>query len=131
METKVKKKPTIFVVEDENALRILVCTVLKRHGFQVIDAPSGLAALELWGTHKEHIDVLLTDMVMPDGMTGRELAEQLQSESPDLKVIFTTGYSTALLGKDIVLQDGINFLQKPYAPQKLLTTIRNCFGMKE
>jgi len=120
-----EKKATIFVVEDEHSLRALVRKVLERYGYRVIDAPSGVAALDLWAQHKEHIDLLLTDMVMPDGMTGRELAERLQTENPNLKVVFTTGYSTELLGKDVVLRDGVNFLQKPYAPQKLLQTIRN------
>jgi len=119
------KKETIFVVEDEQALRALVRKVLERYGYEVIDAASGLSALQVWAKHKGQIDLLLTDMVMPDGMTGRELAEKLQTDKPHLKVVFTTGYSSDLLGKDIVLREGVNFLQKPYHPQKLAQTIRN------
>ena len=106
-------------------MRLLVRKVLERHGYQVIDAPSGVAALEVWANNKEHIDLLLTDMVMPDGMTGKELAEKLKADNPGLKVIYTTGYSSELLGDDIILNDGVNFLQKPYPPQRLLQTIRN------
>jgi two-component system, cell cycle sensor histidine kinase and response regulator CckA len=121
----VTSKNTVFVVEDEPSLRLLVRKVLERHGYQVIDAPSGVAAVEVWAQHKEHIDLLLTDMVMPDGMTGKELAERLQADNPQLKVVYTTGYSSELLGDDIVLHEGVNFLQKPYPPQKLLQTIQN------
>ena len=117
-------KPTVFVVEDEPSLRALVRKVLERHGFQVIDAQSGAAALEIWTHQREKIDVLLTDMVMPDGVTGRELAEKLKADNPALKVVYTTGYSAELLGDGIVLREGVNFLQKPYPPQKLLQTIR-------
>ena len=112
-------------MEDEQALRALVRKVLERYGYEVIDAASGLSALQVWAKHKGQIDLLLTDMVMPDGMTGRELAEKLQTDKPHLKVVFTTGYSSDLLGKDIVLREGVNFLQKPYHPQKLAQTIRN------
>ena len=118
-------KKTVFVVEDEPSLRGLVRKVLERHGYEVIDAPSGVAAVSVWQEHKTRIDLLLTDMVMPDGMSGRELAEKLKSDNPNLKVVFTTGYSSELLGDDIVLRAGVNFLQKPYPPQKLLETIRN------
>lgn len=121
-------KPTVFVVEDEPSLRALVRKVLERHGFQVIDAPSGAAALDIWGHQREKIDLLLTDMVMPDGVTGRELAEKLKADNPFLKVVYTTGYSAELLGDGIVLRDGVNFLQKPYPPQKLLQTIRTCLS---
>jgi DNA-binding NtrC family response regulator len=64
-------------------------------------------------------------MVMPDGISGLQLADKLKAENPGLKVIFTTGYSAELLGKDFEIQEGINFLQKPYPPQKLVQTVRN------
>jgi two-component system cell cycle sensor histidine kinase/response regulator CckA len=125
MDSEAPKKRTIFVVEDEPTLRALVRRVLERGGYQVIEASSGLAALELWKTNKTHVDLLLTDMVMPDGISGHQLAEKLKADNPQLKVIYTTGYSPELLGKDVVLQEGVNFLQKPYPPQKLVQTIRN------
>lgn len=118
-------KQTVFVVEDEPSLRALVRKVLERVGYNVIDAPSGLAAMEIWSQKKEQIDLLLTDMVMPDGVTGRELAEKLRADNPNLKVIYTTGYSAELLGDGVTLQEGVNFLQKPYPPQRLLQTVRN------
>jgi CheY-like chemotaxis protein len=122
-------KPKILVVEDEPSLRLLVRKVLERSGFEVLEASSGVAALALWDTDKPQIDLLLTDMVMPDGMSGRQLAERLKADNPQLKVLFSSGYSTELLGKDLALQEGVNFLQKPYPPSKLLQTVRTALGI--
>ena len=125
MESKAPKKHTIFVVEDEPTLRALVRRVLERGGYEVVEAPSGLAALELWKEKKTHVDLLLTDMVMPDGISGRQLAEKLKADNPGLKIIYTTGYSPDLMGKEVALREGVNFLQKPYPPQKLVEIVRN------
>lgn len=125
VDSETPKKRTIFVVEDEPTLRALVRRVLERGGYEVIEASSGLAALELWKENKTHVDLLLTDMVMPDGLSGRQLAEKLKADNPNLKVVFTTGYSPDLIGKDFTLREGVNFLQKPYPPQKLVQTVRN------
>lgn len=118
-------KKRIFVVEDEPTLRALVRRVLERGGYEVIEAASGLAALELWKQKKTDVDLLLTDVVMPDGISGRQLAEKLKVDNPNLKVIYTTGYSQEMMGQDVDLQEGVNFLQKPYPPQKLVETVRN------
>jgi CheY-like chemotaxis protein len=125
VEQEAPKKKTIFVVEDEPTLRALVRRVLERGGYEVIEAASGLAALQLWKEKKTPIDLLLTDMVMPDGISGRQLAEKLKADNPNLKVIYTTGYSPDLMGKDVALKEGVNFLQKPYPPQKLVQTVEN------
>ncbi len=125
VESKAPKKHTIFVVEDEPTLRALVRRVLERGGYEVVEAPSGLAALELWKEKKTHVDLLLTDMVMPDGISGRQLAEKLKADNPGLKIIYTTGYSPDLMGKEVALREGVNFLQKPYPPQKLVEIVRN------
>lgn len=124
------EKAIILVVEDEPSLRLLVRKVLERSGFAVLEAASGVAALELWDQDKPPIDLLLTDMVMPDGMSGRQLAERLKADNPALKVLYTSGYSTDLLGKDLDLQEGINFLQKPYPPAKLVQTVRTALGLE-
>lgn len=121
---------TILVVEDEAPVRELVCRILKTCGYQVLQADSGIEALSVWREHKDKIQLLLTDIVMPEGMTGRDLAEKLQSERPDLKAIFTSGYSSDIVGKDFVIQEGVNYLQKPYMPQKLMRVVRNCLDGK-
>jgi CheY-like chemotaxis protein len=119
-------KETILVVEDEEAVRELVCHLLAGHGYQILQAESGTKALQVWRASKDKIDLLLTDLVMPDQMNGRELAEKLWAERPRLKVIFTSGYSAEAVGKDFVLRRGLNYLQKPYHPHKLALAVRDC-----
>ena len=131
-ETKMIRKQvrggneTVLVVEDEVAVRELVCSVLAGHGYKVLQAETGVKALEIWERSKKKIDLLLTDLVMPDHLNGRELAEKLRADKPKLKVIFTSGYSADVVGKDFVLQRGLNYLQKPYDPQKLALIVRDC-----
>jgi PAS domain S-box-containing protein len=117
---------TILVVEDEAPVRELVCRVLAGHGYRVLQAESGVGALQIWRDRKEQIDLLLTDLVMPDHLNGRELAEKLWAERPRLKVIFTSGYSADAVGKDFVLCRDLNYLQKPYHPHKLALAVRDC-----
>lgn len=120
---------TILVVEDEAPVRELVCDFLAGHGYKILQAESGVKALEVWAEWKDSIDLLLTDLVMPDRISGRELAEKLWEERPQLKVMFTSGYSADVVGKDFVLQRGLNFLQKPYQPQKLALAVRDCLDL--
>jgi len=82
--------------------------------------------LELWKSCRDKVDLMLTDLVMPDRVNGRQLAERLWADRPDLKVIFTSGYSAEVVGRDFVLQPGIHYLQKPYAPNLLVSKIRDC-----
>ena len=117
---------TILVVEDEAPVRELVCSLLAARGYNILQAESGAKALEVWSNSKETIDLLLTDLVMPDRINGRELAEKLWADRPKLKVIFTSGYSADVVGKDFVLRRGLNYLQKPYHPLKLALTVRDC-----
>jgi len=117
---------TILVVEDETPVRELVCSLLEGHGYKILQAESGVRALEVWNQTKDRVDLVLTDLVMPDRMNGRELAERLWCERPKLKVIFTSGYSADVVGKDFVLRRGLNYLQKPYHPQQLAATVRDC-----
>jgi two-component system cell cycle sensor histidine kinase/response regulator CckA len=121
---------TILVVEDEPALRELVGRQLRRQGYQIIQASTGKEALALWPQHAKDISLLFTDMVMPDGMTGCELAETLQAQNPDLKVVFTSGYSQEVLQQDFALRGEVNFLQKPYHQDALIRTIRAALDTK-
>ena len=123
-------RETILVVEDESAVRLLVSNQLQRWGYHVLTATNGISALDVWKSHQDAIQLLLTDMIMPGGMTGRELAEQLRSQKPALKVIYTSGYSTDVLGKASTLIEGFNFLQKPYPSAKLAHAVRNCLDEK-
>jgi CheY-like chemotaxis protein len=116
---------TILLVEDEEQVRLVTRLLLSRHGYRVLEAGHGPAALEIWRQEPGRIDLLLTDLVMPEGLTGQELAAKLQAEAPTLKVVFTTGYSTELAGHDLALPAHQNFLQKPFASDTLLATVRH------
>ena len=117
---------TIFVVEDEPALRELVSQILRTYGYQTVEAAHGKEALNLWRRISPKPAMLLTDMMMPEGMTGWELAERLRVETPDLKVVYTSGYSPELFGGEVQLHDRANFLPKPFHPRALAKTVRHC-----
>lgn len=119
---------TILVVEDEASVRTFVTKVLTRLGYRVIEAPSGVVALSLWAAHRDEIRLVLTDMVMPDGMNGRQLAERLHAERPGLPIIFTSGYSAELAGRDLSLEEGANFLTKPFEIRALTELVRHRLG---
>ena len=115
----------VLVAEDEAEVREFVVGLLKSKGYRVYEAASGQQALEQWSQHREEIDLLLTDMVMPGGLMGRALAERLSAQNPELRVIYTSGYSPGLAAKDSALIEGRNFLPKPYAPATLLKMVRD------
>jgi CheY-like chemotaxis protein len=120
-------KKRILVVEDEPPLRALVQSILERNGYRVTDAANGVEALRVWEEQRGEFDLLLTDMVMPEGISGRELAARLREQKPALKVIYSSGYTPELLGPGMEgLCDGVNYLQKPYRPQILAQTVRAC-----
>jgi CheY-like chemotaxis protein len=123
---------TILLVEDDEAVRSLTSRILRRSGYHVHEAASGPQALELWRAHKQEIALVLTDMIMPEHMNGRELAEQLRAERPDLKVIFISGYSGETVGKDTAFpwRTGTGFLQKPCHSHTLLQTVREALDQK-
>ena len=121
---------TILVAEDEPILRELVVNILEFCGYRTYQAETGPAAVKAWQEHRGDIKLLLTDMMMPGGMTGRQLAERLHQDDPGLKVIYTSGYSPGMAGKDIALLEGFNFLAKPYSPGKLAQVVRECLDGK-
>jgi two-component system cell cycle sensor histidine kinase/response regulator CckA len=117
---------TILLAEDEEAVRQLFRRALESRGYTVLTAESGPAALELWRRHGSKVSLLIADIVMPGGMSGRDLAERLQSDRPDLKVIYCSGYADEALGGDSPLCSGRNFLSKPFDLESLLRSVRNC-----
>ncbi len=119
-------RETVLVAEDEDALREMVVHILRIQGYTVLEAATGAQALEVWERASLPIDLLVTDMVMPGGMRGNELAERLAAKVPGLKVIYTSGYSPGMAGKDTGLLAGRNFLPKPYSIGKLAQCVRDC-----
>ena len=117
---------TILVTEDEVNVRTVITLSLRRHGYKVIEAENGPAALRSWKEHQGQFDLLLTDMVMPEGMSGREIADRMRIEKPGLKVILCTGYSRTPGVSPVEPGSGMILLQKPFDVGQLLTTVRQC-----
>ena len=115
---------TILLVEDETSVRRLTHAVLERAGYQVLAAADSVEALRLWEQHPTPIHLLMTDIVLPNGINGRALAMRLSGHEPRLKVIFTSGYSTDFAGRELSLRAGQNFIPKPSPPDLILETIR-------
>ena len=116
---------TIFVVEDDAAVRSLVVEVLQSFNYTVIEAENGDSAIAMWSGLRDEVDLLLTDMVMPGIANGLDVARHCLGNKPDLKVIYTSGYSSELFGSNVKLLEGVNYLPKPYLSNKLTTIIRN------
>jgi len=115
---------TVLLVEDEPAVRTILRQLLIHCGCTVWEAPDAPSALAVWAAEKSRIHLLITDIVMPGGMTGHELAAQLTEERPDLKVIYSSGYSASLFSEGQDLVAGRNFLPKPYDATSVVTMIR-------
>jgi CheY-like chemotaxis protein len=115
---------TILVAEDETAILQVLKLLLSGHGYTVLEAPSGTVALDIWRQSRSSIDLLLTDMVMPEGLSGIDLAKQMRKEIPELRIIFCSGYSPEFFEGKFVLGAHDYFLHKPYDPNDLLLLIR-------
>ena len=117
---------TILLAEDERAVRRLIRITLERAGYQVLEAANGVEAMRLEAQHSGPIHLLFTDIVMPEGISGRELASRMQARNPRLKVIFTSGYSPDIAGQELSPQEAQHFIQKPCLSSQLLETVRQC-----
>jgi two-component system, cell cycle sensor histidine kinase and response regulator CckA len=118
---------TVLVVEDEPAMREVTRRILARNGYQVAAAASGHEAIQAVTTRLEHIDVLLTDVVMPQ-MQGRELAEKVCILRPGVRVVFMSGYTQGLLSQQGVLEPGVHLVEKPFTEAGLLLKISEILG---
>ena len=118
-------RETILVVADEPVLLEMVCEILQSHGYKALEAPNGLQALHLWDQNRGRIDLLLTDVTMPDGLSGRELAAKLHEDDPRLPVIFSSGFSQELLQAGEASRPGVTFLSKPYRSTQLAQAVRD------
>ena len=116
---------TVLLVEDEAIVCEAITTTLQRAGYRVLQAGDGPEAIKVWEQHRDEIRLLLTDIVMPQGMNGRELAARLRTSDPALRVIFMSGYSADMAGRELTLHAGQDFIQKPYSSQQLLEAVRN------
>jgi two-component system cell cycle sensor histidine kinase/response regulator CckA len=114
---------TILIVEDEEKLRVLATRILRKSGYKVLATGSTTEALRLTGHGAEGIDLLLTDLVMPE-MSGRELAEQVNKQVLDVRVLFMSGYADDAVTRNGALQPGAAYLEKPFSGRELARKVR-------
>ena len=122
---------TVLLVEDEAAVRELNRRALARLGYHVLVATSGPEALPIWEAQQADVRLLVTDMVMPGGMTGLELAVRLRQDRPELRVIYSSGYSPELFAGKVALKEGLNYLAKPYSLAALGKAVRAALDAQE
>jgi nitrogen-specific signal transduction histidine kinase/CheY-like chemotaxis protein len=115
---------TILVVEDEPVLRDMAHLILQDCGYHVLEAGSGAEAMQVWERQSDGIHLVVTDVVMPGGMSGRDLAVRLMANRPRLKIIFTSGYNVEETNTDFFRRGGAIFLQKPYTRADLAKAVR-------
>jgi two-component system cell cycle sensor histidine kinase/response regulator CckA len=120
---------TILLVEDDEAVRRLACSILKVSGYTVLEAPHCEAALAMAAAHRGSIHLLVTDVVMPR-MSGRELAEQLIELCPEIKVLYISGYRDDTIVRAGMLNSGFAFLQKPFNPDAFARKVREVLGAR-
>jgi len=117
---------TVLLVEDEDIVRRPIGLYLRKLGYQVIEAGNGNQAVELWRRHRDQIDLLYTDMVMPEGVSGLDLAEKLRAEKPRLRVIISSGYSTEISMQGVPAGAGYLYLPKPSPSAAIAAAVREC-----
>jgi DNA-binding NtrC family response regulator len=114
---------TVLVVEDEESVRKLACHALRKFGYTVLEAANGGEALLTCEQRKESIPLLITDVVMP-GMSGPQLSARLKELHPEMKVLYTSGYTDAAVVRHGLLNEPLSFLQKPFTPNDLVRKVR-------
>jgi len=114
---------TVLLVEDEPAVRALAAMILGRIGYRVLPAEDGAGALRLWKEHASEVDVLLTDVIMPQ-MSGVELAQRLRALNPQLRVLFMSGYTDDTIAKHGLRPGEISMLEKPFTADSLAAKLR-------
>lgn len=121
---------TILLVEDDGDVRALTRHILEEASLRVIEAPDGPTALKRWQEHRDEIDLLITDMVMPGGLSGVDLADRIRAERPELPVVFSSGYSVTLFSDDRQFHKDLNYLPKPFLAYELISIISTALAGK-
>ncbi len=112
----------VLLVEDDEAVRELVCSILEQKGYRVLEAADSDQALQQAAASHEPIELVLTDVIVPR-LNGREIYRRVQRAHPDARVLFMSGYTDNVVGTQGMLEEGINFLQKPFTTQDLLAKV--------
>lgn len=119
---------TVLLVEDEEMIRRMTNAALKQLGYRVLQASNGVEAPAVWEAEGGRIDLLLTDMVMPEGISGLDLGLRLLRLKEDLKVVIVSGYSAALPYDEGPIEPSLEYLTKPYTLSRLSDVLRRTLG---
>ena len=119
---------TILLVEDDSLVRELARRVLVQHGYLVLEAYDGEEALRVCKGYEKPIHLLVTDVVMPGGMSGRQLAESMATMHPETQVLYMSGYADNAIVRHGILESDTAFLQKPFTPESLARKVREVLG---
>ncbi|MEA1834784.1 CHASE3 domain-containing protein [Methylobacterium durans] len=120
---------TILVVEDEAAVREIACTILADLGYRVLEAPDGEEALRVFGANLASVDLLLTDVVLPGRIRGRELSDRVRALRPEVKVLFMSGYTENSIVHHGRLDDGVRLIGKPFKREELARKVADVLGL--
>jgi CheY-like chemotaxis protein len=118
---------TVLVVEDEAIVLNMTRAMLQRLGYTVLAAGTPGEALKLAAAHADHLDLLITDVVM-SGMNGRDLANRLVAQFPTVKVLFVSGYTADVIAQHGILEKGVHFMQKPFSKADIGVKVREVLG---
>jgi CheY-like chemotaxis protein len=121
--TLARGSATILLVEDEQVVRELASRILRQQGYRILEASDSPAALQVAAEHGDSIDLLLTDVVMPGGFNGRQLAEQLLSRHKHIKVLYMSGYTDDAITHYGVLRADVAYLEKPFSSESLIRKV--------
>ena len=122
---------TILAVEDEPQLIRMVERTFEKHGYTVYTAENGVIARELWEQHRDKIDLFFTDIVLPRGISGWDLAEEFGALKRDMLIVYTSGYSPEFDAKGSILERGVNYIPKPFNQRQLLTIVRDSLARND
>ena len=115
----------ILLVEDEAAVRQIAEAALVSLGYRVFSAVNGKVALQVWDTQKQNIELVMTDLIMPEGIGGAELAALVLADNPLMPVVYMSGYSNDATTEDLHLEEGVNYLSKPFDLTSLAQIVRS------
>ncbi len=115
----------IMLVEDDEAVCVVARTVLEHFGYRVVDASTAELALQRWAEHRGEFDLLMTDLILPGGMSGGEMAQRFVSARPDLAVIYTSGHSSDVVARHLPAGKSYSILPKPFSAEALVSMVRS------
>jgi len=127
IEIPLSRGETVLLVEDDDSILKIVKRILEKLGYAVLCSSSPMEAISLAAEHADEINLLITDVVMPE-MNGRELSDRLQSLYPNLKTLFMSGYTADIIAKRGVLEGGVSFIEKPFSKKELAVKVREVLG---